>query len=65
MRSWIRARRLDRAREDLIDPAFSGFSVGEIGARWGLSDPAHFCKLFALAFGRSPTEYRALAGVES
>ena len=30
-----------------------------IGARWGLTNPAHLSRLFRDAYGLSPTEYRA------
>lgn len=59
---WIRRRRLDRCRRDLLDPAQRDRSVTAIAARWGLTSPAHFSRLFRDAFGASPSEYRSLAG---
>ncbi|WP_225727286.1 MULTISPECIES: helix-turn-helix domain-containing protein [unclassified Nocardia] len=55
---WIRARRLDRCRRDLLDPALYGESVAGIGSRWGFSQPAHFNRIFATHFGAPPGEYR-------
>lgn len=57
---WIRERRLEAARRDLADPLRSHLPVREIGARWGLLDPAHFSRIFRAAFGTSPTQYRRL-----
>lgn len=57
---WIRHRRLQRCRDDLVDPASDGITVSAIGARWGLPDAAHFSRLFKSAYGCSPREYRRL-----
>lgn len=56
--SWIRARRLERCRSDLIDPGQRHRPVQAIGARWGLTNPAHFSRLFRNTYGRSPGDYR-------
>jgi AraC-like DNA-binding protein len=58
---WIRARRLQRCRRDLLDPAFGDWSVSAIGARWGLTDPTHFGRVFRAAYGLPPAEYRLTA----
>jgi AraC-like DNA-binding protein len=55
---WIRRRRLDRARRDLLDPARRHEPVGAIGARWGLTDAAQFSRLFRAAYGVPPARYR-------
>jgi AraC-like DNA-binding protein len=55
---WIRARRLERARQDLLDPALSGWPVSAIGARRGLTDPSHFGRVFRAAYGLTPAAYR-------
>ncbi|GAA4705090.1 helix-turn-helix domain-containing protein [Streptomyces youssoufiensis] len=59
---WIRARRLDRCRRDLADPALSRRTVRAIGATWGFPRPADFNRAFRAAYGLSPGEYRRLAG---
>jgi AraC-like DNA-binding protein len=56
--AWIRHRRLERCRRDLADPALAEQQVSAIGARWGLSDPAHFSRSFRDAYGMPPVEYR-------
>jgi AraC-like DNA-binding protein len=60
---WIRRRRLERCARDLLDPALRGEPVGAIGARWGLTNPAHFSRVFRAAYGVPRAEYRrAYAG---
>jgi AraC-like DNA-binding protein len=56
--AWIRERRLERCRRDLLDPALRDQPVSAIGARWGLVDAAHFSRAFRAAHGLPPTEYR-------
>jgi AraC-like DNA-binding protein len=56
---WIRQRRLEGCRRDLADPSRQDETVTSIGARWGLTNPAHLSRLFREAYGLSPTEYRA------
>lgn len=56
--AWIRARRLDQCRTDLEDPALERLPVSAIGGRWGLTDAAHFSRLFKCTYGQSPRAYR-------
>jgi len=58
--AWIRKRRLEGCRRDLANPARAAEPVARIGARWGLTSPAHLSRLFREAYGASPTEYRAV-----
>lgn len=55
---WIRERRLEQCRRDLADPLCDHVPVGEIGARWGLPDGAHFSRVFRASYGLSPSQYR-------
>ncbi|KQY74705.1 AraC family transcriptional regulator [Microbacterium sp. Root1433D1] len=57
--TWIRTRRLDQCRRDLLDPMLADRPVAAIAARWGFVDAAHFSRAFKSAFGISPSEYRA------
>ncbi|MER0245577.1 helix-turn-helix domain-containing protein [Streptomyces sp. HSW2009] len=59
--AWIRQRRLERCREDLTDPRLGARPVRAVAARWGLSDPMHFSRLFRAAYGVPPREYRERA----
>jgi AraC-like DNA-binding protein len=55
---WIRDKRLDRCRRDLADPALRGETILSVASRWGLTNPAHFSRLFRDAFGCSPRAFR-------
>lgn len=57
---WIRQRRLERCRRDLLDPALAARPVSAIAARWGLVNAAHFSRAFRAAYGVAPVEYRQL-----
>jgi AraC-like DNA-binding protein len=57
--TWIRTRRLEQCRRDLLDPMLADRPVAAIAARWGFVDAAHFSRAFKTAFGISPIEYRA------
>ncbi|WP_198169088.1 helix-turn-helix domain-containing protein [Herbidospora daliensis] len=61
--TWIRDRRLARARRDLTDPRCDTLAVRSIGARWGFQNDAHFNRTFRAAYGVSPGAYRT--GVRS
>lgn len=55
---YVRERRLERSRLDLIDPALSAVSIQHIALQWGLADPAYFSRLFKATYGITPREYR-------
>ena len=55
----IRRRRLERCRQDLLDPDLRDSPVGAVGARWGFKDAAAFSRAFRGAYGGPPAEYRA------
>ncbi|WP_397427895.1 helix-turn-helix domain-containing protein [Pseudolysinimonas sp.] len=57
--TWIRERRLENCRRDLIDPLNAHISVGAVASRWGFVEAAHFSRVFKAAFGMSPSELRA------
>jgi AraC-like DNA-binding protein len=58
--SWIRQRRLEHCAHDLRTAARP---VSAVGARWGYPDPAHFSRLFKVAYGVSPRDFRGAGGV--
>lgn len=58
---WIRARRLERARRDLCDPAMRTVPVHHIAARWGFSHHAAFTRAFRTAYGVAPRDLRRTA----
>jgi AraC-like DNA-binding protein len=59
---WIRQRRLDHCRRDLLDPVLRSRPVSAIAARWGFTNPAHFSRVFRAAYDIPPGEYRVAAG---
>lgn len=56
--SWIRKKRLNAARADLMEVATAGISITEIAMRRGFSDASHFSHAFRHEFGMSPRECR-------
>lgn len=52
------SRRLERCREELLDPACAGLPIGDIALRWGFNDLSHFSRAFRSRFGCSPRECR-------
>lgn len=59
--AWIRTRRLERCRRDLVDPLHADQSVASIASRWGFVDAAHFSRVFKAAYAESPSDVRAAA----
>ncbi len=57
--TWIRTRRLEQCRRDLLDPTLADRPLSAIAARWGFVDAAHFSRAFKSAYGVAPSEYRA------
>lgn len=54
-------RRLDKCREDLVDPLLAGKSITEIAHSWGFKSSSHFSRTFKDRFGFSPREARTPA----
>lgn len=53
-------RRLERCREEMVDPSLTGRSITEIAHLWGFSDSQHFSRSFKQRFGLTPRDYRNL-----
>ena len=56
---YIRTQRLERCRQDLMNPIFADRPVSAIAARYGFIDAAHFSRVFRAHFDATPTEMRA------
>ncbi len=50
------ARRLEQARQDLLDPRLRRCTVAETAYRCGFASHAHFSRAFKLRFGTTPSE---------
>ncbi|MFC5785084.1 helix-turn-helix domain-containing protein [Streptomyces aureus] len=59
--AWIRRRRLEAARRDLVDPALRSSPVHSAAARWGFPRAAGFSRALRTAYDITPTEYRCRA----
>ncbi|MFC6354724.1 AraC-like ligand-binding domain-containing protein [Luethyella okanaganae] len=59
--TWIRSRRLERCRRDLLNPVYADRPVAAIAARWGFVDAAHFSRVFKASYGQAPSELRSKA----
>ncbi|MGH1563349.1 helix-turn-helix domain-containing protein [Mumia sp. DW29H23] len=57
--TYIRDRRIARARDLLLSAEHANTSIAEIGAAVGLPDPSHFSRAFHRENGLSPRAYRA------
>jgi len=58
--AWIRYRRLENCRCDLMNPAVQWRPVASIAARWGLTDSASFNRMFRAEYGMPPGEFRRI-----
>ena len=59
---YVRDRRLERCRQELMSPAHRGLSVSEICFRWGFNDAAHFSRSFRAKFDMTPRGCRNASG---
>jgi AraC-like DNA-binding protein len=60
---WIIERRLEAARDELMNPRGRHQTIAAIASRWGFADATHFSRRFRQAYGMSPREWRHLAEV--
>jgi AraC-like DNA-binding protein len=55
---YIWQRRLEKCRNDLLDPTLSRHRVSDIAFRWGFNDLSHFSRAFKQRYEYSPKDYR-------
>jgi AraC-like DNA-binding protein len=58
---YVRLRRLERCRLDMINPLYADSSLSSICFRWGFNGSAHFSRAFREQYGESPRGYRKAA----
>ncbi|MEU9602894.1 helix-turn-helix domain-containing protein [Streptomyces sp. NPDC048057] len=58
--AYVRERRLDQARRDLVDPRLRSTPIHAIAAAWGFPRASDFSRAFRTRYGRPPSEYRAM-----
>ncbi|PLZ02990.1 AraC family transcriptional regulator [Burkholderia sp. WAC0059] len=62
--TYLRVRRLERCRAELVDPLYEKVSISDICFRWGFNDPAHFSRVFREQYQTSPRAFRHEASLE-
>ena len=62
--TYLRSRRLERCRAELVDPLYDKVSISDICFRWGFNDSAHFSRVFREQYGASPRTFRHEASLE-
>jgi len=55
---YLRCRRLERCRAELVHQLYAHLSITEICFRWGFNDSSHFSHAFRGQYGVSPRDYR-------
>ncbi|MDC7685057.1 acetamidase/formamidase family protein [Asticcacaulis sp. BYS171W] len=55
---YVKLRRLERCRMDLLSPLHAQKSISDILFQWGFNDSASFSRAFREQYGLSPREYR-------
>lgn len=60
--AWIRQRRLERCRHDLLSPSSRHRGVLDIAAHSVFFDASAFCRAFRQAYGVSPRQMRSQVG---
>jgi AraC-like DNA-binding protein len=59
---YVRLRRLERCRLDMLSPRYADTSISSIAFRWGFNGSAHFSRAFRQQYGLSPREARRAGG---
>ena len=56
--NYVKMRRLERCRMDLINPLYMHLSVTDILFRWGFNDASYFSRVFRQQYKTTPRTYR-------
>ncbi|MFJ3438607.1 helix-turn-helix domain-containing protein [Streptomyces cyaneofuscatus] len=57
----IRAERLRRCRQELLEPAAARDGVAAVARRWGFVSPSHFSRALREEYGQSPRDWQKWA----
>ncbi|TFV34517.1 AraC family transcriptional regulator [Streptomyces sp. T1317-0309] len=57
---WIRTHRLEECRNELRRPTARLTTIEAVARRWGFTDMSNFGRIFRMAYGMSPREWRDL-----
>ncbi|MFC9078557.1 helix-turn-helix domain-containing protein [Streptomyces sp. NPDC057062] len=57
---WIRTHRLEECRNELRHPTARLTTIEAVARRWGFTDMSNFGRIFRMAYGMSPREWRDL-----
>ncbi|GAB3460570.1 hypothetical protein GCM10027519_21210 [Kineococcus endophyticus] len=64
--AFVRERRLEHLRHDLLDPSLAGCTVATLARRWGMDNPPAVNRLFREQYGLPPAAYRRQnSGIDS
>ncbi len=56
--SWIRRKRLEGTRDDLLNPELADVPISRVAQRWGFKSSSSFSRAFRDYFGASPVDMR-------
>ena len=59
---WVLKQRLERCREQIVDPRFQDKNLSQISYNWGFNNFSHFIRVFRSEYGLSPRDYRKQGG---
>jgi acetamidase/formamidase/AraC-like DNA-binding protein len=62
--TYLRSRRLERCRAELVNPLYEKVSIADVCFRWGFNDAGHFSRVFREQYGASPRTFRHEASLE-
>lgn len=59
---YVKMRRLERCRADLVNPLYMHLSITDILFRWGFNDASYFSRVFREQYKMTPRAYRQEVG---
>lgn len=61
---YVWRSRLERCRDDMLNPRNASQRVYDIALRWGFNDPSHFSRAFRKCFGVGPRDFCSLQKIQ-